>query len=1003
MRTEIFITKIFFHHKRIYHCILKKIFILFSLISFCQFSLISYQINDVKSQYTEYFNEAENFRKNGEFEKSITLLEELLSTAKKINDEEKECEILSRLGLLYWNIGNLNQSSNYYKQALHIAEKISLKSKQQECKTAIKIFNLYSDGKKFRSSGQYQQSIKSFQDAIYSAKESGSREHEVKCLRQLSATYWNLNNLSEFLNLNVEALKIAQELNHKKEEERCLLNIGVYYDKNDNYSNALNYYHRALRISQSFLSNEFTDPDLLNNIGVIYINIGNYEKALDYLKETIKIDRQLKDYISISKDLINIGSAYRKKGLESGNKDDFYEALDYYSECLQLIEKIQDEKTEIQVLNNIGAVYSDLENHPEAFKYFQLGYKKAEKIEDKESMGMILNNIGIVHFNLGNFEESTKYYQKAIDLALDIKGGQILWEAYLELANAYVKQNKLQEALKSYKDSISIIEDIRSEIKLEELKASYLGTDKRIAAYHNLIDLLVTLHKDNPDERYDIEAFNYLERAKARSFLDRLELSKVDISRSVDPKLINEERELMKDISSLYTKLLAAGLSLQEKEHIQEELNNYENRLEALKREIRTQSPAYADIKYPEIITLEETQKDFLDKKTAFLAYSVEKNNSYLFTITKKSLKIFPIPKREDLKDQVSNYLKLITDKDNRNFHLGYTLFQSLIRPGLEDGIENLIFVPDDILNYLPFEALITDEQTNNWLIKDYKIAYVPSISSFREIIQNKRAHRNKARLDILAFGDPQFGSLESEKNGGDIPQNFYSSTAFDFSRLKYSSYEIQKIKSLFKRTKSRIFQQETATEEQLKKQNLEDYKIIHFATHSLIDDKKPARSSIILSLDKDPQEDGFLQMREVYDLKLNSDLIVLSACQTGLGQFIRGEGIEGLNRAFFFAGASSVLMSLWSVNDQASAQLMERFYHHLRSSESISNALRKTKLEMIHSDTLSHPFYWAGFIVSGMAEKVIFPNPIYKWLLWVTSVLLGLGMIIVVVKRFAC
>lgn len=1003
MRTEISLAKRLFHHKRINYFIFKKIFILFSLIYFCQYNLISNQINEVKSQYTEYFKEADNFRKNGEFEKSITLLEELLSTAKKNIDEEKKCEIFLRLGLLYWNIGDLDQSSDYYNQALHIAEKLNLKSKQQESKAAIQIFNLYSDGKKYRSSGQYDQSIKSFQESIYLTKEIRSIEHEVKCLRQLSITYWIINNLSKFLTLNEEALKAAQKLNHKIEEARCLNNIGIYYDKNDNYSKALSYYQSSLGIIQNFVSNKTEEANLLNNIGIIYIDLGYYDKAIDSLKRSLEIDRQLENDISISKDLINIGSAYRYKAIESGNKGDFYEALDYYSECLQIIKKIQDEKTEIQILNNIGSVYSDLENYNDALKNFQKAYKKAEEIEDIEAMGMILNNIGIVHFNLGNYEESTKYYQKAIDLALGIKGGQILWEAYLELANASVKQNKLEEALKNYKSSISIIEDIRSEIKLEELKASYLGTDKRITAYHNLIDLLVTLHKDNPDKRYDIEAFNYLERAKARSFLDRLELSKVDISRSVDPKLINEERELMKDISSLYTKLLAAGLSPQEKEHIQEELNNYENRLEALKREIRTQSPAYADFKYPEIITLEETQKDFLDKKTAFFAYSVEKNNSYLFVITKKSLKIFSIPKRDNLKDQVSNYLKIITDKDNRNFHLGHTLFQSLILPGLEDGIENLIFIPDDILNYLPFEALITDKQTNNWLIKDYKIAYVPSISSFREIIQNKRAHRNKARLDILAFGDPHLGSLESEENGGDILQNFYSSTAFNFSRLKYSGYEIQKINSLFKKTKSRIFQRETATEEQLKKHNLGDYKIIHFATHSLIDDKKPARSSIVLSLDKDPQEDGFLQMREVYDLKLNSDLIVLSACQTGLGQFIRGEGIEGLNRAFFFAGASSVLMSLWSVNDQASAQLMERFYHHLRSSESISNALRKTKLEMIHSDALSHPFYWAGFIVSGMAEKVIFPNPIYKWLLWVTSVLLGLGVITVVVRRFAC
>jgi CHAT domain-containing protein len=139
--------------------------------------------------------------------------------------------------------------------------------------------------------------------------------------------------------------------------------------------------------------------------------------------------------------------------------------------------------------------------------------------------------------------------------------------------------------------------------------------------------------------------------------------------------------------------------------------------------------------------------------------------------------------------------------------------------------------------------------------------------------------------------------------------------------------------------------------------------------------------------------------MREIYNLKLNSDLVTLSSCQTGLGEFIKGEGIEGINRAFFYAGTSSVLMSLWSVNDQASYQLMERFYYHLRSSESIMSALRKAKLELIDSNTLSHPYYWAGFIVSGKADEVVFPHKVNMWLLLGISFLLATGIIFATVK----
>ena len=150
---------------------------------------------------------------------------------------------------------------------------------------------------------------------------------------------------------------------------------------------------------------------------------------------------------------------------------------------------------------------------------------------------------------------------------------------------------------------------------------------------------------------------------------------------------------------------------------------------------------------------------------------------------------------------------------------------------------------------------------------------------------------------------------------------------------------------------------------------------MIHFASHAFIDDKKPARSAILLSLDQDPSEDGLLQTREIYNLKIGADLVSLSACQTGLGQFIRGEGLEGLNRAFFYAGASSVLISLWSVNDQATSQLMFDFYKSLRSAKTPIRALRDAKLSMIHSGTASHPFYWAGFIITGNVEYRIFSS----------------------------
>ena len=182
-------------------------------------------------------------------------------------------------------------------------------------------------------------------------------------------------------------------------------------------------------------------------------------------------------------------------------------------------------------------------------------------------------------------------------------------------------------------------------------------------------------------------------------------------------------------------------------------------------------------------------------------------------------------------------------------------------------------------------KASFTQKEKISWLIEDYTITYAPSISSLYELIERMKANGSKRGMELLAFGDPYFGSLESEENGEDILKGFFSTNTFNLYRLEYSGIEIEKIASLFSQNKKTIFQRERASEDQLKKVQLEDYKIIHFATHSLIDNKNHERSTIVLSLDSDAKEDGLLQMREIYNLKLNSDLVTLSACQTGLGQ----------------------------------------------------------------------------------------------------------------------
>jgi CHAT domain-containing protein/Tfp pilus assembly protein PilF len=953
-------------------------------------------------QFTDIFQAGREDKRNGRFDAALESFRRALSIAVVEKNPTRIVSCMVEQALMYWNTGKISESTAEYGEALDFAKSRNLGAFEDTCKGALRIAGYYNRAKAFRQGGEFEKSVAEFTMAIDQARVIASREHELKCLRQLSLTYWELADLQPFFSLNSRALSLAEELNHRQEQSKCLINLGLFYWKLDNYSEALRHYQRALNLARSINSLE-SQAECLSDIGIAYFDLGAYDEAMENLNKALALDKELKNNTNISKDLINIGESLRRRGLLTSNEDDFSLALRSFEESLVLAKMTGDVGTELIILNDIGATHSHLGNNQKALDRFLVGLEKSSKMHNVEAMGMILNNIGIVYSQLGNYEESTKYYQRAIDLALGISGGKILWEAYLEIADSYKKQGKWDAALENYRKSISVIENIRSGLNLEELKATFLGTDKRIDAYYNIIDLYIRLFQKTQKKEYEAEAFSFLEKAKARSFLDSIEVSKLNLSEGIDQKLLNRETELMNDISRLHTKLLVPQISAEQRSLITTELDSCENQLDSLKAEIREASPAYANLSYPTTLTLDQAQRSLIDEGTVYFAYLLGKENSYGFAIFKDDVEVFPLPRKEDIQKLVQEHLRAISDATNHDFRVGYKLYDYLIRPGLRQDVSKIIIVPDDALYFLPFETLLTKEQGREWLIKEYNIAYVPSLSSLKELLERRRTSAHKPQRDILAVGDPDFGASEAEgpaPAGPSAGQNQALGYDSRFYRLKYSGQEVEDIAALFKPKKREVLVRDQATEERLKAANLSDFKIIHFATHAVIDDKKPARSAIVLCLDQDPAEDGFVQMREVFNLRLRADLVTLSACETGLGRLVRGEGIEGLSRAFFYAGASSVLLSLWAINDQASYQLLERFYTHLHASRSIADALRKAKIEMINSGVLDHPYYWAGFIAMGDTERIVFPSGLKRWILATLSVAAGLAILLLIVNR---
>lgn len=946
----------------------------------------------ISANFDQLLTESRNYIREGLYEQAQNSLTQVYKLART---PQERMTAAFNLAEVEANLGDLSNAYEYYRQSLQLALESEDKKTADYCQKSIEIIDLYNKAKKLRQENHFEEAVSFFNEAITYCDEINNSILKCKALRQQSYNYLNLNKLKQFMENNLKANEIAKRLNNVVEMIITFTNIGHYYYLIDNIDLAIENLDNAILLSNK----EGLPPEVIfdayYNVGSIRLDIGQYDKAIEYLNTAmglISADKSNENYTAC---LINLGYAYVKRALTGGDSEDYDRALEYFNQALTAAELAGNEAFEVAVLNNMGSLKAHLEENLDALYYLNKARNLAEKIKLNNYLVSIYTNIGIIYARQGDYQNSSLYYDKAINLALTENENQTLWESYLEKGNLLKKQGKLAEAQFYYLNSINIIETLRSKLAMEEDKASFLGSDKRLNAYHNLIDLLVNLNKEKGEPAYLAQAFNFMERAKSRAFLDSIDSSSLEKEMPVDIKLVNQEKEVMSDISRLYTRLIVPDLSEKERGDLLQEVKNLEAKLDNIKRQIRSKNPAYANLTFPEIITYEQASKEFIKGKTAIFTFVIGDDSAYAFALTNRGLKVYPVPTRRELRSKVINHRRDISDTDNNDFRAGQELYELLLKPGLTDGIKNLIIIPDDILNLLPFETLLTTDQNGDWLIKKYTVYYAPSLSSLRELAHHQnRKNRPKPQHNLLAVGDPYYGDLEEkypELSTKAIFQDFYSLTDLKFYRLRHSHEEIRRISSLIPR--STVLEREKASEDLVKSANLTDYKIIHFAAHGLIDDQKPARSAIILTLDNDPAEDGFLQMREVFNLKLNADLVVLSSCQTGLGQFIKGEGIEGISRAFFYAGSSSVVMSLWTINDQVSAQFMERFYYHLKSTENLAEALRQVKLEMIESGIVSHPYYWAGFILSGDGSTRVFQPVFNKALIGLATAFTGLAL----------
>ena len=894
-----------------------------------------------------------------------------------IGDEEEIIALLDYLAGTHLGLGDYEESLAYYQQALKLRREVGHKR--------LEAYNLWSLAMFYRLRGSPQEAIGYYDQALKIFEQLGDTKSVTGMLTEIGRTYQEVGDYDQAMANFQQFLEKAHELNDKRAEAFALRRIGMAYHDLGDGSRALDYQMRSVELFQAHGYTSQAGAGL-GNIGKIYQFLGDYPNALKNYRRSLKSAIDHGDLGEEERNRGYLGGLYLQMGQDKEAKRHLDKAL----RITRRLDKLSPFKA--TVLLNLGEVYRR-QGQPHALAVTQQALEAATRENPNKYLeGRALNGLAQLFLQRNEVSKAEAHFHRALELGKATQIRQVLWEAHAGLGDLLERRGRDLEALEHYKQAIEVIESVRRQMQVTEHQSSFLENNTQV--YERMTDLLFRLHEAEPAKGYDRQAFHYSERGRARAFLDMLAESKAQIKEGLPPEQRARQRAIERELSLIYRDLMR-GPPEKRRGELLTALKKAEENQAAFKAEIRRTHPKYAQLEYPEPYDADRIQTEVLDDDTILIEYALGKKHSYVWVITKQALIMKALPGKSVIEKEVREYLQAITTypKSERAFVPYYAsaarLYNTLIGP-ISTHLKNgrpLIIVPDGILYYVPFEPLTSDRRSlgnpnavdnaPRCLLDDHTVAYVPSASVLGHLMTAPASTTGTraGKRALLAYADPVFSQsgpspiqVRSKNSLGDVTRSVYEGAGFKLPPLPHTRTEVNSIAKLYPAHQSKIFLDEQATEASLKRQPLSDYRHIHLATHAIIDKNIPSRSGVVLSLVNTGEEDGVLRLGEILDLKLDADLVVLSACETGLGRIVRGEGMVGLTRAFMHAGTPRVVVSLWKVADEPTPVLMQAFYRQMTQGKSKGQALREAKQEMRRSQTFAHrhPYFWAAFILTG-------------------------------------
>src|SRR5215213_5840721 len=886
---------------------------------------------------------AEPLVQKGDYNEGLRISHLAVRVAEKLGDRTLLATALCDVGDIYGRRNPPKDAVTYLQKCLSIHQETGNKKGQAQA--------LHSMAVAYDTERRHDLAVQHYEKSLALSQEAGDRKLTALVFNGLGMAHTNLGHYEVGLDFYFKARTLSEELGDKGTLNMALNNIGTRYLAQGRYAEALDYLHKSLTVLQEMGAS--ADPRSLaykyQNIGLVYRRQGHLDQALAYSRKSLDILVEIDDKFGIANLQNNIGVIYKSQGL-------YDEGLAWFQKALPGYEVLKATPGMARALNNIGDTYRSQGRYDEALEPLMKSLRLREQGKDRGAVTLSLNNLARLYEAQGKYAEMLEVSQRSAKLADEIYSREEIWTAQDNMGRALVGLGKPAEARNSFLAAIKGIEYLRREVAGgEQQQQSFL--ENRLSPWFGLIDVLVS------QQKY-AEALTFAEQSKARVLLDALQTGRANLRASwskeekeaeerqrlllvtLNSQLTTESRRDKPDAARVAELKSAVGKARLEYE-------DFETRLYVTHPELRLQRGETP------IVKAEELASFVPDESGALLEYVVDDDKTFLFVVTKSELRVYTLPlKRDELAKQTEAFRKQLAARDLGFRGSAAKLYELLLKPAEAQlrGRTNLIIVPDNTLWDLPFQTLVNS--ANRFLIEDAAISYAPSLTVLREMTKRRKvvaAHPSPPTL--LALGNPLVGSETLKRAALTLRDG-------KLEPLPEAEQEVKALGRLYGASRSRVYTGAEAREDRVKSEAT-GAKILHFATHGILNNASPMYSHLALA-EGGAGEDGLLEAWELMQLDLRADLVVLSACETARGRIGAGEGMVGLSWAMFVAGVPSIVVSQWKVESAGTRDLMVNFHRGLISSGAKSAALRQAALKVIKNPETSHPFYSGGFLMVG-------------------------------------